>query len=573
MNDNPDISDEMLLKLAGEQAFTLGKAYFEQALVDELKTRGKATTATVNGNTSGKVRLHYTQKGLDGSCDCPVSDGIDFCEHCVAAAMSLRARKSQPTLKKSARPVEVLTAYFERQNKEYLISTLVTLINNDKALRQEWLLHADQALGRLDKATLRKRITSAIPYKAAIHRYHRVRKYFADIEKALDKLKPPIKMLPADQQLELLDYAFERLNKATDTVDDSGGFRYPSLELLQDMYHSALSQLEWSDDKKAEHLIQLMMIDEFGFYGEIPDQYLSAISPECQELFYRKVQEKWDALPKWKGGQWGVGRHYGALLRILEAEPLKTDDYARLIELHKKVAVSEYNFLQLAEWSLALQDYDQAQQFIKKARASSRTPDNHRIQKLQQEVLLATGHSEEALEKQWQTFQQYSDFEEYLELKAMAERSGDKRDWYKLATGHLTQQLAEDQPAFKRQSALNTLGWILLEEQDKEKLWLLINEEKVDPELLYQFGQQSVDNPERVFLIFQRLVEFLVSQGKNDSYLEAVNLMEELYALLPDELYKAKFLEFLYKLRSKFRAKRNFIAFLNDTFPLEYNDA
>ncbi|MGI9274445.1 MAG: SWIM zinc finger family protein [Endozoicomonas sp.] len=567
MNDNPDISDEMLVKLAGERAFTLGKSYFEQALIDGLKTRGKATTATVNGSTSGKVRLHYTLKGLEGSCDCPVSDGIDFCEHCVATALSLRALKSQPGLKKCAKPAEVLTTYFDRQNKDNLVSTLVELINKDKSLRQEWLLKADLALGRLDKSTLRKRITSAIPYKAAIHRYHRVRMYFGDIETALETLRQPIQLLPADQQLELLQYAFERLNKATDTVDDSGGFRYSTLELLQGMYHSALSHLEWSDDKKAEFLIQLMMTDEYGFYGEIPDQYVSAISPECLELFYKKVQEKWDALPKWKGGQWGIGRHYGALLRILEAEPLKTDDYARLIELHSKVAVSEYNFLQLAEWSIALQDYDRAQQFIKKARANSRTPDNHRIEKLQQEILLVTGHSEEALEKQWQTFLQYSDLEEYLELKAMAERSGDKRDWFSMAREHLDQQIAKQQSSYIRQSAINTLGWILLEEREMEALWTLINEDKADPELLYQFGQQSVDNPERVFLVFQRLVELLVGLGKNESYQEAVDLLEEMHALLLDELYKAKFLEYLYKLRSKFRAKRNFISLLNETFP------
>ena len=58
----------------------------------ELKTRDKKTSATVPASSisqGGKVKLHYTQKGIEGSCDCLESDGIDFCQHCVAAALAL----------------------------------------------------------------------------------------------------------------------------------------------------------------------------------------------------------------------------------------------------------------------------------------------------------------------------------------------------------------------------------------------------------------------------------------------------------------------------------------------------
>ncbi|MCW7552401.1 hypothetical protein NX722_07020 [Endozoicomonas gorgoniicola] len=393
MNEFPDITDELLIKLAGKKAFALGQVCFEQGAVAALKTRGKKTTATVpatSTNQGGQVNLHYTQKGIEGSCDCPESDGIDFCEHCVAVALALRARQSKPTLKKSAKPDEVLIHYFERQSKEDLLQTLVQVINGDKALRQKWLLKADNALGRLDKNALRKRITSAIPFKRSIQRYHRVRKYFADMEKALATLQEPVQLLPAEQQLELVDYAIERLDKATDTIDDSGGYRFPTMELLQAIYRSAFTKVSWTEQKKAEHLVQLLTINEYGFYGSVPDDYVGSITPECLDLFYAVVRKQWDALPQWQGGDWWEKRQYSVLQRVLEQTLEHNNDIAGLIELRQKVAETPSDNIKLAELNLQLQDYVQAQAWLDKVQGSP-LADSARAQKIQQEILIGTG--------------------------------------------------------------------------------------------------------------------------------------------------------------------------------------
>ncbi|MRI34270.1 hypothetical protein EOPP23_14860 [Endozoicomonas sp. OPT23] len=396
MNSYPDITDDLLIKLAGKKAFTLGQASFEQGTVSTLKTRGKKTTASVVADEGGNVQLHYTATGIEGSCDCPESDGFDFCQHCVSAALALRSRQSKPDLKKSAKPVEVLTAYFERQSKEDLLKTLVQVVNSDKALRQKWLLQADNSLGRLDKGALRKRITSAIPFKKSIQRYHRVRKYFADMEKALLTLKEPLQLLPADQQLELVGYAIERLDKTTDTIDDSGGYRFPSLELLKALLLSAFKEVLWTDTKKAEYLVGILQNNEYGFYGSVPEDYQAFMSKECLDHFYKAVMQQWDGLPPWeKGGDWNAKRQYSGLFNVLERLASEAGDLTELLKLRQKIAEDDYDFADLARLCVEMNDYGLAQEYLDKIRHTHMLR-SEAVQQIRQEILLGAGIQREA---------------------------------------------------------------------------------------------------------------------------------------------------------------------------------
>ncbi len=552
--------------------FSLGLASFEQGTVSELKTRGKKSTATVKSDKGGHVQLHYTATGIEGSCDCPESDGIDFCEHCVAGAMALRAKQSKPPLKKGAKPVEVLTAYFERQSKEDLLKTLVQVVSSDKELRQKWLLQADTALGRLDKSTLRKRITSAIPFKKSIQRYHRVRKYFADLEKALTAIKEPLQLLPADQQLELVAYAIERLDKTTDTIDDSGGYRYPSLDLLQQIHFTAFSQLSWSEQKKAEHLVEILKNNEYGFYGAVPEDYQAFISQDCLDSFYKIVRQQWDALPPWEGGDWHEKRQYSPLLRVLERQLNKDADIAELIQLREKVAEDDYDFADLARLYLELSNYTLAQKSLDRIKHPYMfgTAD---VKTIQQEILLATGNPEEALERQWTAFTEIKDLDEYRTLKDIAVRSGDVTDWYQKSETYLKQKTASIVEGYIEKSQrlvlVNLLGWIYHEENDFDKLWDLANHEGLDPNLLRFLGVASKETPERTLLCYSRIIDFHVNAANNDRYRIAIELLKELRELLPEAEHAQAQANILRDLRVKHKVKRNFISWLNDDFPLE----
>ena len=106
-------------------------------------------------------------------------------------------------------------------------------------------MRADSNLGILDAKALKKRITAAIPYNRNLYRYNQVQSYFAQVETVMQQMCELAEQLPADDTLKLLDYALQRITRALETIDDSGGFRFGAVELLQAIHINTCNRLDW----------------------------------------------------------------------------------------------------------------------------------------------------------------------------------------------------------------------------------------------------------------------------------------------------------------------------------------
>ena len=74
--DKPEITDPLLLDIAGERSFERGEDYYHRGAVEELSIRGDHVTVDVQGGEAYVAQLVYNQDGLQGRCDCPASDGV-----------------------------------------------------------------------------------------------------------------------------------------------------------------------------------------------------------------------------------------------------------------------------------------------------------------------------------------------------------------------------------------------------------------------------------------------------------------------------------------------------------------
>ena len=254
-------------------------------------------------------------------------------------------------------------------------------------------------------------------------------------------LNPLTICLRADQ-IELLEYALERIIVTQESVDDSGGFRYESINLIHRLYLDAFEALDWTDEKKADHLIKLLINDDYNLYGDIPEDYVKVVSRRCIELFYEKVQSRWDQLPSLETDDWDARREYDALLRVLEYEAKSHNDTTTLIWLNQKVARHSRDFLQLAEWSIELEQFDKAQSFINKAAKQPYASDAE-IHEVHQKLLLKTGKISDALEAQWQHFQAIPSFANYQSLLTIAGQAQSQKDWKQTTIHWLKQQLPD----------------------------------------------------------------------------------------------------------------------------------
>jgi len=151
-------------------------------------------------------------------------------------------------------------------------------------------MRADSELGLMDTKTIKKRITAAIPYNRHLFRYNQVRNYFAPVEMMADQLQDVAEQLPADEVLKLVDYALQRIDRALETIDDSGGFRFAAIEALQITHISTFNRLAWTKNKITSYLLDLALGESQDLYPAIPSAYMAALGEDGRKLFYQEIQ-------------------------------------------------------------------------------------------------------------------------------------------------------------------------------------------------------------------------------------------------------------------------------------------
>lgn len=582
--NRPDITESLLVKLAGIRAYERGADYFDEGRVGELFIQDDTISAEVDGTESYQVSLIYTQRGLSGACDCPASEGIDFCKHCVATALALKAQYRKMPLKKGADQKTVLTTWLEQQSKAEIIQHFVAVVTKDRNLRREWLLKAEKGLGRVDKSSLKKQITSALPLGKHLYEYPKVRAYFANTTMVMRELEESIGQLPTSERLELIGYAFQRLEQALDTIDDSGGFRYDTLNILNDAHRQMLKDAEWSDEESATYLLDLILDDGNMFYGEFPYDYTDCITPLCLEHFYSKAQKQWDALPPLTSDKWEAKRPYSRLESLLSTHVKEKNDKLALIAIKEKVAVSSHDYLRIAEIYFELGNYDQTQVWLDKAQSSDKF--GHRKGRdLQLKLWQKTGRGQKATQEQWCYLQKTCLFDSYQKLLELAEQENDGTDWTTKTIGFLREQLDKystdaervenmyKSPEFRNVSTTaNTLAMIYLKQQDLDNAWQVVQSWRITNDNLLVLANALADdatdkNWARGVHLYRFVIDGVVSQTQNSAYQQAIRLLKDLAgkASTPDQ--REDLNKMVVALRSAYKPKRNFISLLAEAFP------
>ena len=158
-----EIDETLLIRLAGARAFGCGLHYFEEGRVSTVESTEKSTTAIFHGCHRYNVRLRHTHRILEGACDCPASDGIDFCKHCVTVALVLHEGQAPAKSMDKRSALRRIRHYLSQQAHEELIEELMSIAKHDRVLRDDLLQKVQFATETLSYAKLRKMIKSVMP--------------------------------------------------------------------------------------------------------------------------------------------------------------------------------------------------------------------------------------------------------------------------------------------------------------------------------------------------------------------------------------------------------------------------
>ena len=567
MSDKFLISNEHLIRLAGKPAFNRGMGYFRGGHVLRLQQKGNRITAEVEGSEIYQVTLKWTSSQLDGACDCPASEGFDFCKHCVAVALTLQETQLEQDKLVQGGTGNRIKAYLLKQDREKLADWLLELIESESVLLQEWSMRADNDLGLLDTKTIKKRITAAIPYNRDLYRYNQVRNYFVPVEIMADQLEEMAEQLPADEILKLVDYALQRIERALETIDDSGGFREVAMDVLQITHISACNRLDWAKKKISNYLLDLAFGEHQDLYPAIPSDYTEALGENGIKLFYEEIEARWQKLPTLEEGTaYSETAPYLQLQYMLEEQASLADDDNAIILLRQKTATHLHDYQDLAERCLNIADYKATEKWLTKCRKINKHEYHSGTERIQIKLLITQELWTDALEQQWIYYTHSFQLNDYLAILKISEKAGDRSDWRKKAE-QLLKQKAQANPG-KPWSHLwpDKLLEFYLYHEAYEKALAVAEKEQIDLNLLLKLAWRISNQPEKAFPLFQRVLESQIGLTNNNAYHQAIGILKEMADKFKTKQQKQHMSELLTQLRQKFRAKRNFIKWLNEAF-------
>ncbi len=553
------ISDEDLLDLAGAGPFERGYDYYREGRVIEFAMRGNITSALVGGTHVYRVELHHDGPELDGACDCPASDGIAFCKHCVATALELRDSLAESVLSATVDDGSLET-YLAKQDSKTLASYLVQVLHKAPSLRDQLRKQAGIGAGPVDPKQLKQSITRVTPLQD-IFEPGKVRVYLRRLETTLQGIQAIADELPAENLLEATVHGIDRLNKSLQHIDDSGGYREGAQAILRDLHIRSLNRINWSPASRGEHLLEIALKDPWDQFARIPIDYSDALGEAGLSAFYAAVERRLEAMPSLPDDADHEDKYaYFRLTNYLMARASELEDYDEMIRLEMLMATTEIGYERVARLYLKKGDPDEAAKWLSRADALDKDDRSGR-KVLWASVHAARGDWKAATKARELAFRRDVSFEGYQELMELAEKAGNARNFRDSVIEFLQSDL---QPgSWRDEHHAFTLAQIYRDEQD----WIAIKGTALgrikDPDRLLQVArwlakfQLSAAQP-----IFEKAIDSFISRKTNFSYQVAVQTLLEARPAF-DATSTTAFEDYLARVMDSHHRKRNFTALLD----------
>jgi len=286
--------------LAGDLWFARGEAYFQEDRVKELIEHNGKRSAIVSGTRDYRVRLWTDETGLFYSCTCPLGDDLQFCKHCVAAALAwIHTSKDEENLQLSTQesPHNDLRSFLERQDKNDLIAIVLHEATNNRSLRERLQLEAarKQPSG-VDIRVFRKSIANATRTGGFVD-YYAAPRFARRIHQVIDSIAALFDDGHARAVVELTEYALARLEKAIGEMDDSDGHMGEILSALSELHHCACKQAGEDPKTLAKRLFDWEMKSDWDIFSGAAETYADVLGSEGLAEYRRFAEAFWADVP------------------------------------------------------------------------------------------------------------------------------------------------------------------------------------------------------------------------------------------------------------------------------------
>lgn len=292
-----EIDESLLVRLAGAPAFGQGLHSFEEGCVRDIVTTDMSTKAIVEDERQHAVRLRHTHRMIEGECDCEVSDGIEFCQHCVAVALYLQEQQTPATSIDKRSALRRIRRYLSRLTHEELLDEFLETMKQDRALRDDLLQKAQLSSEALSYSELKKMI-DAVAVEDYLYEPREIRAYFQGLESMLTRLREFADKLDPLVLLRSVEHAIRRFNVDFESIDYAGDFPEPCMDMLIDLHRAAIDRLTWTPKELASYLIDRGIAESWHPFGSLAVLYCEDLGRAFREAAVAEIESRCNALKK-----------------------------------------------------------------------------------------------------------------------------------------------------------------------------------------------------------------------------------------------------------------------------------
>jgi len=377
-----------------------------------------------------------------------------------------------------------------------------------------------------------------------------------------------IEKLSADERIKLIQYAYDRLNRALEKIDDSGGYRFH----LENMLHEALVKCfheSAQTNKQKVAFLARQLAAPADVYPAIPGDFIREEDTELFELFIEYCEAQWGQLLKQceLGEPHKLGHHPLSYILLDHARDQKNP--LREIEILTATANTFMDYSALSEKFVELNQLDKAEKWLKKAENSDQSGLSGRLLPLKIRIDIARGAFKSALNKQWKLYSTNANNAHYDQLLMLYQKNGlREKSCYEKAEKYLL-SLVKNRPGYPPVPS-SLLIEFYLHQNESDKAVDFARNAPVEAYLLSRIALSITKNEPQTAIDFNmRSATSIAIQANNHAYDEAVDILVKLASVLEPK-WKTVYLQSVAQLRevASLRRKPNFIKALDRKFPL-----
>lgn len=574
------LTERVLRRMAGARSFDRGVRYFDGKHIRSVAGQGNEIAGKVEGTHVYRVRLWADMGSLDYSCTCPMGEDGECCRHCVALGLawlrqdaSAGAASVAPGMKSNKKPpvtMRDVRAFLAARETDVLVDLLMQHAEQDENLRRRLLMMAaKKAANGLDVATYRQAIEDAIVPDDFVS-YNEMYDYARKAAEVIDSMESLLKEEHAASVVDLTEHALRSVEKAMESVDDSGGHMGGMLERLQDLHHAACKRAKPDPEELAERLFEWELRGEWDTFSGAMGRYTDVLGKKGLDVYRRLAEQRWERVRAL-----GLGDRdpavYGERFRItqiMEALARRTGEVEALVAIKQRDLSSSCAYLQIAEAYRRAKKHDLALEWAERGVKAFPQERDDRLREFLADEYHRRKRHDEAMVLVWADFEAAPQLEEYRNLKSHADRIKQWPCWRERALRLIREQIHRAKLKIRDRRWVvadhSALVEIFLWDKDFESAWREAKAGGCYDSLWRTLAAwREKDHPLDAVPIYWKDVESALKRMGNEAYREALRVLRKIRLLMQRVGQEEKFRRELAALRAAHKAKRNFLKLLD----------